>query len=150
MVGLGWVVINICPEFLDQFNYLLFASIGCGMRLRSDDPATMKSFIVSIQNKVTELKAASEDSQGNTRSKRVHISLYFAIISADFSFLCNFVYFMCGRWSSCLKPYSISRTTKRRLKRTPYNIPASKSGFKRSLYFPFFFNNTRTIITLKN
>nr|GEZ99909.1 nucleolar MIF4G domain-containing protein 1 [Tanacetum cinerariifolium] len=40
-----------------------------GMRLRSDDPATMKSFIVSIQNKVAELKA-SGDSQGNSRSKR--------------------------------------------------------------------------------
>lgn len=47
----------------------------CGMRLRSDDPATMKSFIVGIQNKVTELKAASEDNQGNTRSKRMEFML---------------------------------------------------------------------------
>jgi len=44
------------------------------MRLRSDDPSTMKNFIVSIQNKVTEQKAASKDTQGNTRSKRVCIS----------------------------------------------------------------------------
>ncbi|KAL8234014.1 hypothetical protein R6Q59_020114 [Mikania micrantha] len=43
-----------------------------GMRLRSDDPATMKSFIVSIQNKVTELKTASG---GNTRSKRMEFML---------------------------------------------------------------------------
>ncbi|KAK9053397.1 hypothetical protein SSX86_030031 [Deinandra increscens subsp. villosa] len=46
-----------------------------GMRLRSDDPATMKNFIVSIQNKVTELKAASGDSQGNPRSKRMEFML---------------------------------------------------------------------------
>ncbi|KAJ0787714.1 putative MIF4G-like, type 3, initiation factor eIF-4 gamma, MA3, MIF4G-like domain superfamily [Helianthus annuus] len=46
-----------------------------GMRLRSDDPATMKNFIVSIQNKVTELKTMSGDSQGNTRSKRMEFML---------------------------------------------------------------------------
>ncbi|GJS33712.1 nucleolar MIF4G domain-containing protein 1-like protein isoform X1 [Tanacetum coccineum] len=45
-----------------------------GMRLRSDDPATMKGFIVSIQNKVAELKA-SGDSQGNSRSKRMEFML---------------------------------------------------------------------------
>ncbi|KAL8233344.1 hypothetical protein R6Q57_003122 [Mikania cordata] len=43
-----------------------------GMRLRSDDPATMKNFIVSIQNKVTELKTASG---GNIRSKRMEFML---------------------------------------------------------------------------
>ncbi|KAI3706156.1 hypothetical protein L1987_76414 [Smallanthus sonchifolius] len=46
-----------------------------GMRLRSDDPATMKNFIGSIQNKVTELNAASRDSQGNARSKRMEFML---------------------------------------------------------------------------
>ncbi|KAF5776132.1 putative MIF4G-like, type 3, initiation factor eIF-4 gamma, MA3, MIF4G-like domain superfamily [Helianthus annuus] len=46
-----------------------------GMRLRSDDPATMKNFIVSIQNKVTELKTMSGDSQGNTTSKRMEFML---------------------------------------------------------------------------
>ncbi|GKE27128.1 nucleolar MIF4G domain-containing protein 1, partial [Tanacetum coccineum] len=52
-----------------QMEFLCF-----GMRLRSDDPATMKSFIVSIQNKVAELKA-SGDSQGNSRSKRMEFML---------------------------------------------------------------------------
>ncbi|KAF5820240.1 putative MIF4G-like, type 3, initiation factor eIF-4 gamma, MA3, MIF4G-like domain superfamily [Helianthus annuus] len=46
-----------------------------GMRLRSDDPTTMKNFIVSIQNKVTELKTMSGDSQGNTTSKRMEFML---------------------------------------------------------------------------
>nr|XP_043618285.1 nucleolar MIF4G domain-containing protein 1 [Erigeron canadensis] len=46
-----------------------------GMRLRSDDPASMKNFIVSIQNKVTELKAASGDSQEQTKSKRMEFML---------------------------------------------------------------------------
>ncbi|KAI3783247.1 hypothetical protein L1987_42323 [Smallanthus sonchifolius] len=46
-----------------------------GMRLRSEDPTAMKNFIVSIQNKVIELKAASGDSQGNTRSKRMEFML---------------------------------------------------------------------------
>lgn len=45
----------------------------CGMRLRSDDPATMKSFIVSIQNKVAELKANSENNQA--KSKRMEFML---------------------------------------------------------------------------
>lgn len=40
---------------------------------------------------------------------------------------------MGGRWSSCLKPYLTSRTTKRRLKRIHYNILASRSGFRRSV-----------------
>ncbi|KAJ9545885.1 hypothetical protein OSB04_025592 [Centaurea solstitialis] len=46
-----------------------------GMRLRSDDPATMKSFILSIQNKVTELKAAAGDNQAKSRSKRMEFML---------------------------------------------------------------------------
>lgn len=44
-----------------------------GMRLRSDDPATMKNFIVSVQNKVAELKANSEDNQA--KSKRMEFML---------------------------------------------------------------------------
>ncbi|KVI07268.1 Armadillo-type fold, partial [Cynara cardunculus var. scolymus] len=46
-----------------------------GMRLRSDDPATMKNFILSIQNKVTELKAADGDNQAKSRSKRMEFML---------------------------------------------------------------------------
>ncbi|CAH1445456.1 unnamed protein product [Lactuca virosa] len=44
----------------------------CGMRLRSDDPATMKNFIVSIQNKVAELKATSDN---QAKSKRMEFML---------------------------------------------------------------------------
>lgn len=43
-----------------------------GMRLRSDDPATMKNFIVSIQNKVAELKATSDN---QAKSKRMEFML---------------------------------------------------------------------------
>ncbi|KAK1431322.1 hypothetical protein QVD17_07779 [Tagetes erecta] len=46
-----------------------------GMRLRSDDPSTMKKVFDSIRNKVIELKAASGDSQGITRSKRMEFML---------------------------------------------------------------------------
>ena len=68
------------------------------MRLRSDDPATMKSFIVSIQNKVAELKA-SGDSQGNSRSKRVCVLLFHIFAYSRF---CSVVASLVTLFSSCL------------------------------------------------
>lgn len=44
------------------------------MKIRADDPTAMKSFIVSVQSKVNELKAASGDGLQNINGKRV--SLY--------------------------------------------------------------------------
>ncbi|OVA16448.1 MIF4G-like [Macleaya cordata] len=39
----------------------------CGMKLRGDDPAAMKDFIVSIQNRVSELKSSSGDQPINNK-----------------------------------------------------------------------------------
>lgn len=56
------------------------------MRLRADDPVGMKNFISSVQSRVTELKASSEESQSNISSKRVRIiqsigvDSYFSVI----------------------------------------------------------------------
>lgn len=45
--------------------------IGCGMKIRADDPAAMKNFILNVQNRVNELKVSSGDGQENLISKRV-------------------------------------------------------------------------------
>ncbi|XP_035544529.1 nucleolar MIF4G domain-containing protein 1-like [Juglans regia] len=47
----------------------------CGMKIRSDDPSAMKNFILSIQNRVNELKASSGDGQQNINSKRMEFML---------------------------------------------------------------------------
>ncbi|KAK2984666.1 hypothetical protein RJ640_006649 [Escallonia rubra] len=47
----------------------------CGMKLRGDDPVDMKNFILSVQNRVNELKASSGDEQANTRGKRMEFML---------------------------------------------------------------------------
>lgn len=44
---------------------------GCGMKLRGDDPAGMKNFIMNVQSRVNELKAASKDGQSKLSNKRV-------------------------------------------------------------------------------
>ncbi|KAL6559059.1 hypothetical protein OROHE_006428 [Orobanche hederae] len=47
----------------------------CGMKLRGDDPAGMKNFILSVQSRVTELKASSENGQSHISSKRMEFML---------------------------------------------------------------------------
>ncbi|KAK8634248.1 hypothetical protein V6N13_015076 [Hibiscus sabdariffa] len=39
----------------------------CGMKIRGDDPASMKNFILCVQNKVNELKSSSEDEKAQGR-----------------------------------------------------------------------------------
>ena len=41
------------------------------MKIRADDPAAMKNFILNVQNRVNELKVSSGDGQENLISKRV-------------------------------------------------------------------------------
>lgn len=41
------------------------------MKLRSDDPAAMKDFIVSVQNRVNELKSNSETNDASKGGRRV-------------------------------------------------------------------------------
>ncbi|KAF5940612.1 hypothetical protein HYC85_021779 [Camellia sinensis] len=45
----------------------------CGMNLRGDDPAAMKDFVLSVQNRANELKASSGNGQANTSSKRLRV-----------------------------------------------------------------------------
>lgn len=57
------------------------------MRLRRDDPVGMKNFIISVQNRVNELKA-SESGQSHTCSKNVmlwvFLKLGFLISASNF------------------------------------------------------------------
>lgn len=48
---------------------------SCGMKLRSDDPAAMKDFIVSVQKRVKELKSKSESSDASKSGKRMEFML---------------------------------------------------------------------------
>ncbi|KAJ4978036.1 hypothetical protein NE237_008816 [Protea cynaroides] len=48
----------------------------CGMKLRGDDPAAMKDFILSVQNRVNELKSSSmADGQPKIDNKRMEFML---------------------------------------------------------------------------
>ncbi|KAG0452782.1 hypothetical protein HPP92_025446 [Vanilla planifolia] len=50
----------------------------CGMKLRGDDPTSMKDFILTVQNKVNEMKSASPSTQGGEpgiNSKRMDFML---------------------------------------------------------------------------
>ncbi|XP_030516242.1 nucleolar MIF4G domain-containing protein 1 isoform X1 [Rhodamnia argentea] len=47
----------------------------CGMKIRGDDPGAMKSFIISVQNRVNQLKAFPDDDEKNTNSKRMEFML---------------------------------------------------------------------------
>ncbi|KAG4915689.1 hypothetical protein GLYMA_19G114400v4 [Glycine max] len=47
----------------------------CGMKLRADDPAAMKDFILSVQNTSNKLKASSEDDNEKKNSKRMEFML---------------------------------------------------------------------------
>ncbi|CAL5350673.1 unnamed protein product [Camellia sinensis] len=54
---------------------LVGIDFGCGMNLRGDDPAAMKDFVLSVQNRANELKASSGNGQANTSSKRMEFML---------------------------------------------------------------------------
>nr|XP_023880960.1 nucleolar MIF4G domain-containing protein 1-like [Quercus suber] len=45
------------------------------MKIRADDPAAMKNFILNVQNRVNELKVSSGDGQENIISKRMEFML---------------------------------------------------------------------------
>ncbi|KAK7274104.1 hypothetical protein RIF29_15178 [Crotalaria pallida] len=47
----------------------------CGMKIRADDPASLKNFILSVQNKAKELKASSGDDHEKKNSKRMDFML---------------------------------------------------------------------------
>ncbi|KAE8663121.1 MIF4G domain and MA3 domain-containing protein isoform 1 [Hibiscus syriacus] len=47
----------------------------CGMKIRGDDPAAMKSFILCVQNRVNELKASTGDGEAKINGKRMEFML---------------------------------------------------------------------------
>lgn len=53
------------------FILILFVLVGCGMKIRVDDPATMKTFILNVQDTSNKLKASSGDDPEKNNSKRV-------------------------------------------------------------------------------
>lgn len=77
------------------------------MKIRADDPAAMKDFILGVQNRVNELKASSGDSQESINGKRVRYlqSLYRKTFVYYFLLVICILQGNFCRWSSCLKPY---------------------------------------------
>lgn len=60
------------------------------MKIRGDDPAAMKDFILSVQNTTNELKASSGDGHGKINSKRVSMLFLYGLESASsFSAHCS-------------------------------------------------------------
>ncbi|KAK2638295.1 hypothetical protein Ddye_026090 [Dipteronia dyeriana] len=47
----------------------------CGMKIRSDDPAAMRDFILGVQNRVSELKASSKGGEDKLNGKRMEFML---------------------------------------------------------------------------
>uniref|UniRef100_A0A7N0UV83 MI domain-containing protein n=1 Tax=Kalanchoe fedtschenkoi TaxID=63787 RepID=A0A7N0UV83_KALFE len=47
----------------------------CGMKLRSDDPAAMKDFILSVQNRVNEIKSSTGDDAAKIDNRRMEFML---------------------------------------------------------------------------
>ncbi|GMI79037.1 hypothetical protein like AT5G17930 [Hibiscus trionum] len=47
----------------------------CGMKIRGDDPASMKNFILCVQNRVNELKSSSGDGEAKLNGKRMEFML---------------------------------------------------------------------------
>ncbi|KAJ8421630.1 hypothetical protein Cgig2_021930 [Carnegiea gigantea] len=62
-------------NYIQNFQFISVENTGCGMKLRGDDPAAMKDFILSVQTRVNELKAASGDTVANTHSKRMEFMI---------------------------------------------------------------------------
>ncbi|MED6216015.1 hypothetical protein PIB30_003661 [Stylosanthes scabra] len=45
----------------------------CGMKIRADDPTSMKNFIISVQKTLNDLKASSRDDHEKRNSKRLRV-----------------------------------------------------------------------------
>lgn len=58
--------------------------IGCGMKIRADDPLAMKDFVQSVQNRASELKASSGEGKADINSFRVSCTCNFC----DYRALC--------------------------------------------------------------
>lgn len=57
------------------------------MKIRADDPAAMRDFILSVQNRVNDLKASSGDGQENINGKRVRYLLRLYLKTFAYYFL---------------------------------------------------------------
>lgn len=62
---------------LTEFVIIFYNPIGCGMKLRGDDPTSMKDFVLSIQNSVNEAKSLTESRQdGKPKLNSKRVSMY--------------------------------------------------------------------------
>lgn len=90
------------------------------MKIRSDDPLAMKTFIISIHNKANEIKA-SPDAPSKIKNytvsdlREIDSLLEEEMFCYDF----NVVPLNFCRWKRCLKPLLQSRTTSLKPKRIP-------------------------------
>lgn len=82
------------------------------MKIRSDDPVAMKTFIISIQNKTNEIKT-SPDCKTDINKFTVSNLAKDSLLEEIFFFLIFKVVSYSGlfRWKRCLKPLLQSRTT---------------------------------------
>ena len=103
---------------------------GCGMKLRGDDPGTMKDFVLSIQNSVNQLKLHSgvrEDGKTDICSRRVSLCCSMHLFKKHHFprrfLICLNGFHLLLRWNLCLRPYVTLRTIRKGLKRILHTIP---------------------------
>jgi len=85
---------SLFPSLSEAGNLLSSKWAGCGMKLRGDDPGTMKDFVLSIQNSVNQLKLHSgvrEDGKTDIRSRRVSYLVQCTYLSITFHLGFKFV-----------------------------------------------------------
>ena len=49
------------------------------MKIRADDPLSMKNFILGVQSRVNELKASAGEGQKKINNKRVSLYMFFLL-----------------------------------------------------------------------
>lgn len=49
------------------------------MKIRADDPLSMKNFILGVQSRVNELKASAGEGQKKKNNKRVSLYMFFLL-----------------------------------------------------------------------
>lgn len=78
------------------------------MKIRADDPLSMKNFILGVQSRVNELKASAGEGQKKINNKRVSEFIYVLSLEISLFSASRTRYNLLGgncRWSSCLKRY---------------------------------------------
>lgn len=109
------------------------------MKLRSDDPAVMKNFILSVKNRVTELKAASVNDQEKMKSKRVGFYEFLNCKAVCFLLLGNLLTFVYWQMEFMLETICDIKNNKKRPKEDTLQLTRTKKWLQKVMLVDFCF-----------